>query len=221
MINYDVFEDWREKHSSQGGKLLIIPEIRSLCGDRTEYILDLYKKFSKIPLSDVEYFETCEATDNSMPYRDILEDASKIYHLSTTNIKFVPQLVHEPWRSNPWRAHPGSGRYAALARVGQPVPGVYTYFNEPGFIIPDGSVDLTDLPVEDIISHLSFGYVGEDIDFTTYSANGTTERDGEWKPDREFKYQWEFLRYTEGKFFTQHKHNWRQSAVELWLELND
>lgn len=220
MINYDVFEDWREQHSSQGGKLLIIPEIRSLCGDRTEYVLDLYKKFSKIPLSDVEYFAVSDATDNSMPHRDVLEDASKIYHLANSSIQFLPQLVHEPWRSKPWRAHPGSGRYTALCRINQPIPGVYIYFNEPAFNIPDYTIDITDLPVEDVISHLTFQHVDE-IDFTTYSANSENERDGEWKPNIQFKCDWKFLRYSEGKYFIQHKQNWRQSAVDLWLELND
>lgn len=220
MINYEVLMNWVEWHRYHGGRLVLIPDIREYVIHKPNQTPDMYREFAKLSREQVEQFSISEAWDNSMPDRNLMEDASKIWHLENQTITFLPQVLHEPWRGR-WRAHPGSGRYDVLCRRGGPVPGVYIYFNEPGYGLPQ-HVNLTELDLEDIVDNLCFEPT-EWIDFTSYPAFGdyAEERDGEWKPTYpEFFEHWEFLRWSEGRYFMDYKRDWRREAVDLWDYLN-
>jgi hypothetical protein len=47
-----------------------------------------------------------------------------------------------------------------------------------------------------------------------------TERDTEWDPTIVSTVNWEFIRYSEGKYFLEYKQAWRDYALDLWLLLN-
>lgn len=220
MINYEVLMNWQEWHRYHGGRFVVIPDIREYVVHDPERTPQLYKEFAKLSREQVEQFASASVLDNSMPNRNLLEDASKIWFLENEEITFLPQVVHEPWRER-WRAHPGSGRYDVLCRRGGAVPGVYIYFNEPGYGLPK-HINLTDMELEDIVDNLCFTPT-EWIDFTSYPAfsDYATERDGEWNPPLPTVFRdWEFLRWSEGRYFPDYKRSWRHVAVDLWDYLN-
>ena len=219
-INTDVLERWLENHRKLGGRLVIIPDIREFVVHDPNLTPNLYKKFASLSREQVEQFSLAEVFDNNMSDRHLMEDASKIWFLENEKITFLPQVVHEPWRDR-WRAHPGSGRYDVLCRRGGAVPGVYIYFNEPYYVLPD-HINLTNLELQDVIDNLCFTKI-EHMDFTSYPAfsNYARERDSEWDPpDLGLVRNWEFIRWSEGKYFPDYKLSWRLCAVDLWDYLN-
>lgn len=220
MINYNTLGEWRAHHRSLGGKIVVVPDIRGLVKHDPQHTGQLYDDFKKLSRSQVQEFVETDVHNNNLICRVLMEDASKIWFLENENINFLPQVVYEPWKTR-WRAHPGGGRYDVLCRRNDnPVPGVYIYFNEPDFLLPDHT-DLTDMTVEDIAHNLCFD-VPSEIDFTYYDAFSpyATERDGEWIPTMQPTKTWQFLRWSEGKYFSAYKKNWRSGALDLWDYLN-
>jgi hypothetical protein len=221
MINYEVLNNWIEFHRVHGGRFVRIPDIRKYVVHDPDQTPQLYKRFANLSREQVEQFARAEVLDNAMQDRNLMEDASKIWYLENETINFLPQVIHEPWRDR-WRAHPGSGRFDVLARRGGPVPGIYIYFNEPGYGLPKHQ-DLTFLELEDIVEQICFT-VPEHIDFVSYPAfsDYAEERDSEWKPVQPLAYPdyWEFIRWSEGRHFLNYKRQWRQCAVDLWDHLN-
>jgi|15BtaG_2_1085339.scaffolds.fasta_scaffold02331_9 hypothetical protein len=224
MINYEVLYNWLEYHRINGGRLCKIPNIREYVHHDPTATKKLYNDFKQnISLEQAEQFIVTNTFDNSMSDRTLLEDACKIFYLERQTIKFLPQVLHEPW-DNRWRAHPGSGRYDVLCRRNNdPIPGIYIYFNAPDYGLPR-HINLTNLDLEDIVAELCFGEIPT-IDFMTYPAfsSHAKERDAEWNPVISPEYivnDWEFLRYSEGMPFSTYKSEWRDCAVDLWEYLH-
>jgi hypothetical protein len=220
-INTAVLEQWMENHRKLGGRVFLVHDARALVGSPDQYVTTLYDSFKKLSFETVNEFVAAGVTDNTMPYRDVLEDGSKIHYLRQQirahKLAFCPQLLHEPWYGR-WRVHPGSGRYAAmwLENPTDWLRSIYIYFNEPGFRIPEGATDLQNPAA--FIEAITL--TASNIDFTTHLAFERSDRDTEWHPNITTDKGWQFLRYSEGEHFLSHKQAWRDTAVDLWLLLN-
>jgi hypothetical protein len=97
-----------------------------------KYVTELFDAFRSLPFDQVLEFSEAEVTDNGMPDREIMEDASKIHMLRDVyrhnEMLFNLQLLREPWYDR-WRVHPGSGRLAAQWLEGRrEIPGIYIHF---------------------------------------------------------------------------------------------
>ena len=209
---YKVYMDWKE---------ITHPE---------KYVDNLFKQYKALSFEDILAFSESEVTDNSMPNRDIMEDASKIHMLRhairNKEMLFRPQVLHEPWYDR-YRVHPGSGRAAALWLEGYDgLPGLYIHFNERCFTPPKDAYEL--LTVPEIQANIIFQKHAEP-DFESYDAFPkqkstcikTQDMDSEWHWHYIKTYRpWRFLRWSEGNNFLKHKYNWRTYAVDLWHELN-
>ena len=197
------------------------------------YIVKLLEQFKAIKEKYVINFINSDITDNYMDYGDTLEDASKIYYLTNEmvngDIKFNPQILHEPWHDR-YRIHPGSGRLAALWLCGYEMfKTIYIHFDEPCFVPPPNTIKL-DTHNNFILEAVTDGFtLMHPIEIQTYYAFPTEERDfletiskdREWDPDQvQTLLPWEFIRYSEGEpFITDYKPSWRQMSLGLWEEL--
>ena len=219
-----MFNRWLYDHKFFGGKIYRIPDVRKIVTDPMPAYYELCEKYRNVPLEEVELFVSTDVYDNNMPNRDILEDGSKIYHLTKNKIKFLPQLVHEPW-SDRWRVHPGSGRLVALWMQNKAIPAIYIYFNESDFEIPADAKDITYLSQSEIEQQLVFGKnFADEICWDIYPAFGPKShvKDAEWNPPGKFEWcdHWHFARYSEGTNFGKYKRAWRDDALEFWFSLN-
>lgn len=222
-INTDVLERWMENHRKLGGHVFLVHDTYALVGSPEQYITDLYDRFRQLPFETINEFMAAGVTDNTMQHRDVLEDASKIHYLRqmirTGKLSFRPQLLHEPWYDR-WRVHPGSGRYAAmwLENPTDWLRSIYIYFKESGFRIPDGATAISLDDPRAFIKAITLN--STDIDFTVHNAFERSARDTEWHPNITTDKGWQFLRYSEGANFIGYKQAWRDTALDLWLDLN-
>jgi len=221
---------WWKNHSLYKGEVYAVEMDWNDITNPEQYVDTLFKEYKQIPFEDILAFSESEVTDNSMPNREIMEDASKIHMLRhvirNKELQFVPQVLHEPWYDR-WRVHPGSGRSAALWLEGySTLPGIYIYFNEREFRIPSNSVKMN--CTEDFLDAIVLQKDTEP-DFETYDAfpkiykecNKTQDMDYEWHWHYIKTYRpWRFIRWSEGKSFLKHKYIWRSYAIDLWHELN-
>lgn len=226
--NISVLEDWWEQHHSFGGGVYIAYDRYTLSGGCQDYLEALQWKYDQISQEEKQLFASSETTDNSMKNRETLEDAAKITMLVNAfvqeKLNFHVQLVHEPWLDR-WRVHPGSGRYAAQWICGMLKPKlIYTHFNEPEFKIPPGGLKIKS--PDKFIEEIQFQNKDAEIDFQTYYAfptnsedeEYTKQRDGEWNPKISTDIPWQFLRYSEGKYFLDYKSNWREFVFDFNLD---
>lgn len=199
-----------------------------------QHIVSLLEKYRALAPEQVLQFSDSMVTDNEMPDRDILEDASKIYFLvqqiRVDSLIFVPQIIHEPWHHR-YRIHPGSGRAAAIWLSGfERFRTLYVHFNEPEFSPP--GIPLRLLSPEDLIRAalyepvLDYDY----FDFRTYYAfptepdhiAETQRKDSVWDHTQiQTMMPWEFIRFSEGDSFLTYKSEWRFEAWPMWMELQE
>lgn len=227
---------WFNSHHSIGGSLWDCRLPWDFLGSPEADLYDLFERYAKLDFEQIFEFSKSHVFDNDMPDRELMEDATKIYFLvqeiEHNNLKFNPQIVHEPWYDR-YRVHPGSGRLAAMwLSMFNNVRCLYTHFDEPGFEIPPYSTRIFDVEgvVETIIregrnktSNIEIYRAFPDQE-NKYEYTFTKKMDSEWEPERvKTDKDWEFLRYSEGKIFVKSKREWRTYAVELWdaLRLQD
>ena len=199
-----------------------------------EYIADLLTQYRALAPEQVLQFSDSMVTDNEMPYRDLMEDASKIYYLTqqleNEGLIFVPQIIHEPWHDR-YRIHPGSGRALAIWLAGyERFRTIYTHFNEPEFSPPGIALRISS-PQDLIRNAMHEPVLDQDFfDFETYYAfptdpvdiEKTVYKDSVWNYDRvQTMMPWEFIRFSEGHSFLTHKGEWRFESWQLWLELQE
>ena len=226
---YTKFNRWHLDHTARNGDLRYVTldwDQITHPGNYVDYLFDTYRR---LPFEDILAFSESEITDNTMPNREVLEDASKIHMLRdairNNNLIFTPQIVYEPWY-NRWRVHPGSGRAAAMWLEGyKSISGIYIHFNETQF------VDARDIGVQlDNVTFFDHVFMDKSVepDFEIYMAfpkiakecAKTQRMDLEWHWHYVHTYKpWKFIRWSEGKNFLKHKYNWRSYAVDLWHEL--
>jgi len=229
-LNYQNISTWFNNHVELGGSVYRSELTWDFLPSPEDDINNLFDKVKNVDFEDVLAFQEAEITDNSMPYRDVLEDCSKIFYLrdqiSNGNLIFNPQILHEPWHDR-YRVHPGSGRLAASWLSGVPhITCLYTHFDEPGFKIPPASIELRS--VDDIIDSILATNDDVTMDIETYTAfpistsdaQTTAIRDSEWEYDNiQTTTPWQFLRYSEGTNFLTYKHEWRSRIIEVWDSL--
>ena len=213
-LQIPFLNDWWDTHHALGGSVYTsdwpIQDLSSV-------LTPLLESFYALSFEEVLEFSEAPVTDNSMPNRNILEDASKIYYLvkeiKKTGLNFPPQLLHEPWAER-YRIHPGSGRLLAMFASGQKMMKViYIHFDEPGFTVPATGEIIKDA------TQLNAMVKQQNVDphYTSYAAfDGFALEDSEWKPTIATNKPWRFLRYSEGPEFLNYKVNWRKCAIDLW-----
>lgn len=195
-------------------------------------VIKLLEEYRKLDPSEVANFSTESITNNEMPHRHVLEDASKIFHLTreleSEGLIFNPQIIHEPWHAR-YRVHPGSGRTAALWLCGyERFKTIYTHFDEQGFVPPGITLRIHNW--QDMMRECMTNMVmsPEFVDIDTYYAFPqeridickTLGMDSEWGHDKMHPMMpWEFVRYSEGRDFLKYKKQWRRDAWMLWTEL--
>ena len=120
IIGPNIFINWFEKHKEMGGYVASSYVDWNILHSPLQDFIKLIEQYRRLPVEDVIAFQEASVTDNSMPYRNILEDGSKIFYLTQevefATLQFHPQIIHEPWY-NRYRVHPGSGRLIALCYV--------------------------------------------------------------------------------------------------------
>lgn len=227
IINPIVFDRWWENHHRHGGLVCTSYVDWDLLADPLPSIIQLLEDYRQVPLTDVMAFNDAHVFDNDMPYRNVLEDGSKILYLvgqvQFLELKFNPQLLHEPWYDR-YRVHPGSGRLQALWLCGyESIKTIYLHFNEPGFVIPEKSF-IIDTP-QKFYKECCIGVLPNSIDIEMYPAFPKTKITAELTKDMdsEWHYEnlngadhWNFIRYSEGRDFVQYKYDWRTFSLELW-----
>lgn len=224
--NISVLTDWWEQHHDFGGHVSLVYDRYNLVSVEN-YLAELQFQYDQISQEHKEHFLNSDVLDNSMPGRNILEDAAKISMLvhafKQEQMNFHVQLLQEPW-FNRWRVHPGSGRYAALWLCGYLMPKmIYTHFNEPEFKFPARSLKIQS--ADQFLQEIQFQTTG-DPDFQTYYAFPkdsqdvalTQERDGEWRPNISTDIPWQFIRYSEGKHFVEYKTHWRKYVMDFNID---
>lgn len=228
VIGPNMFVNWFNKHNEMGGYVASSYVDWNILHSPQRDFIKLIEAYRKIPLENVMSFQESNVTDNHMPYRNILEDGSKIYYLTqeveSNTLQFHPQIIHEPWY-NRYRVHPGSGRLVALWLCNiNHIKTIYTHFNEPMFCPPGKSfkIDSYNKFKQEI------GINASNIDFQIYEAfpkdnyniDKTTELDSEWHFQHvQTDKHWHFIRYSEGRNFLAYKNEWRTYATDFWYEL--
>lgn len=222
---------WWNSHHRSGGSVYLIKTDWCNVTHPEKYTTNLYNKFRSIPFENILKFSESEITDNSMPDREVMEDASKIHMLrnkiKNKSLHFLPQLIHEPWYSR-YRVHPGSGRAAAMWLEGiKSLSAIYIHFDEEEFKIPKG--DFTQITkISDFEESIIFQKPTLP-EYEIYEAFPTLRQQCALTQNMDFEWHWhylknkkswKFLRYSEGKNFLRHKYEWRSFAIDLWNNLN-
>ena len=137
-MRIDPFTKWLTKHQDMGGYVASAYVNWDILHDPGDDIVKLLEQFKDIPFDAVMEFAEAHTFDNDMGYRDVCEDASKLFFLTElvqfNELMYYPQIIHEPWH-NRYRVHPGSGRLQALWLCGyNHIKCIYTHFDEPEFI---------------------------------------------------------------------------------------
>ena len=220
--NSSTLNNWFKHHHTLGGSVHLVHDTIPLVGSPEPYLNNIINKFKSLPLESIVDFMESDLGDNSMHNRNIIEDAAKIYYLSqeieNNNLLFKTQLLHEPWLDR-YRAHPGSGRLASLWQHDPttPIESIYIHYDEKGFRIPANSNAITS--PEALLKEIVYKDTAT-VEFSVEPAMTLTKRDHEWTPNVETTKDWQFLRYSEGKYFLGYKQAWRDCALDYWLLLN-
>jgi hypothetical protein len=231
-LNYQNISTWFNNHVELGGSVYRSELTWDFLPSPEDDINNLFDKVKNVDFEDVLAFQEADVIDNNMPYREILEDSSKIFYLhqqiKQDNLIFNPQIIHEPWHSR-YRIHPGSGRLAALWLANKKtVTCLYTHFNEPMFQLPPNSNKIHN--IEGIFDCILSTDEKVEMSIETYEAFPTSEnekahtltRDSEWDWNNiETTREWQFLRYSEGRNFLEYKSNWRSDIVSVWEALQE
>ena len=113
----DTFDKWLKNHQNLGGFLASSYVDWNILHSPKDDIVSKLEDFRRVPFEAVMEFADAGITDNSMEYRDVMEDVSKIFYLCEliqhNELTYNPQILHEPWH-NRYRVHPGSGRLMSL-----------------------------------------------------------------------------------------------------------
>lgn len=225
--------DWWDIHHAMGGYVALCYVDWQVLHSPLQTLIELLERYRQLDPGVVQSFMRDQVTNNEMPDRDVLEDGSKIFHLTNEmgfdDIIFTPQILHEPWY-NRYRVHPGSGRLAALWLWGyERFKTIYTHFDEPGFQ-PPGVALRIHTPEELLMKCVSRVSNLARLDFETYYAFPTEsydkcitkQMDSVWEGEQvSTQLPWQFIRYSEGQRFLDYKRNWRLSAWALWTELQE
>ena len=226
--NISVLTDWWDKHHDLGGHVYYDYDRYTLDQCPKPYLEELAYKYSLVTDAEKEQFITSDVMDNSMPNREVMEDAAKIAMLVNAyreeQMNFHVQIIYEPWKDR-WRVHPGSGRYVAQWLCGVIMCKIiYIHFNEPGFKLLTRGIKIRS--PEDFVEHIQYQNKQAPIDFQTYRAFPTNKKDREWTQDRDSEWNptiktkkpWEFIRYSEGDHFLDYKADWRNYVFDFDLD---
>ena len=229
-MRIDPFTKWLTKHQDMGGYVASAYVNWDILHDPGDDIVKLLEQSKDIPFDAVMEFAEAHTFDNDMGYRDVCEDASKLFFLTElvqfNELMYYPQIIHEPWH-NRYRVHPGSGRLQALWLCGyNHIKCIYTHFDEPEFIPPGDCFEIKNKYQFDREIMLRPDLVK--WHFESYHAfpknkkqkEITKDRDREWNWSHiKTKKPWKFMRFSEGPSFAHHKQMWRSYAIDGWNDL--
>ena len=229
-MRVDPFTNWLQEHKSMGGYIASSYVDWNILHDPGDDIVKLLESFKDIPFEAVMEFTESHTFDNDMGYRDICEDASKLFFLTElvqfNELLYYPQIIHEPWFDR-YRVHPGSGRLQALWLCGyNSLKCIYTHFNEPGFIPPGDCFEIKDKRQFD--REIMLRPEKMKWHFEVYEAFPKDKQEQVWtkRRDREWEWHhtetdkpWKFMRFSEGPDFAHHKKMWRSYAIDGWEDL--
>ncbi len=229
-MRVDPFTNWLQEHKSMGGYIASSYVDWNILHDPGDDIVKLLESFKDIPFEAVMEFAESHTFDNDMGYRDICEDASKLFFLTElvqfNELLYYPQIIHEPWFDR-YRVHPGSGRLQALWLCGyNSLKCIYTHFNEPGFIPPGDCFEIKDKRQFD--REIMLRPEKMKWHFEVYEAFPKDKQEQIWtkRRDREWEWHhvktnnpWKFIRFSEGPDFAHHKKMWRSYAIDGWEDL--
>lgn len=234
FASHYMFKHWLTHHEKMGGYIASSYVGWDLLHSPMKDLVSKLEEYRQLPIEHVLAFQEEKITNNEMPYREILEDVSKIFYLAELiqydQLIFYPQIVHEPWH-NRYRVHPGSGRLMALWLCGfQTIKCIYTHFDEPGFAPPGESFRITSDISTSIPKEFTTPLMTRPITMhvDTYPAFPKLEveeiktrtMDSEWNWDHvKTDKPWNFMRFSEGNEFLQYKANWRSYAIDAWQDL--
>jgi hypothetical protein len=230
---FHTLDGWFDHHTKLGGWVGISFLDWNTLHNPLYNVVSMMEQYRALSIENVEQFCSASVTDNSIANRNVLEDASKIYYLLgeiiDDNLLYTPQVIHEPWHSR-YRIHPGSGRAVALWLHGvEQFKAIYTHFNEPEFVAPPKTIKLH--TVSELHKHLSYNNYNSMLamfgieSYSAFPKNSvqqqlTSNKDAEWNPiGIHTNNEWQFLVYSEGAQFLEHKMRWRGWALDLWEEL--
>ena len=230
FMRVDPFTKWLDKHQSMGGYVASSYVNWDILADPGDDIVKLLEQFKDLPFDAVMEFAEAHTFDNDMGYRDICEDASKLFFLTElvqfNELLYYPQIIHEPWFDR-YRVHPGSGRLQALWLCGyNSIKCIYTHFNEPEFIPPGDCFEIKNKWQFDKEIMLRPDVIK--WHFETYQAFPKDKQEQVWtkRRDREWEWDhiktdkpWNFIRFSEGPDFHHHKKLWRSYAIDGWQDL--
>jgi|TARA_R110000764_G_scaffold14058_1_gene40388 hypothetical protein len=226
-----MFNHWLTHHEKLGGYLATSYVGWDILHSPMNDIVAKLEEYKQLPIEHVLAFQEQEITNNSMPNREVMEDVSKIFYLSEiiqyNELKFYPQIVHEPWH-NRYRVHPGSGRLMALWLCGyQTIKCIYTHFDEPGFVAPGESFRIDGPAAQKEFMNPSM-LRPYSLHVDTYPAfpklendiikTKTMDSEWDWNHVKTNK-PWNFMRFSEGAEFLEYKESWRSYALDAWQDL--
>ena len=226
-----MFDHWLKNHQKLGGFLASSYVDWNILHSPLHDIVHKLEQFRQVPFDAVMDFSDAGITDNSMEYRDIVEDVSKIFYLcemiNYNELIFHPQILHEPWNKR-YRVHPGSGRLMSLWLCGyEKIKTIYIHFDEPGFQPPGDCFIIKDRATAQKEFHVNQA-LAKKLEVETYAAFPKTENDRirthaqdhewDWSHIHTDKF-WQFMRFSEGSTFLEHKNMWRSYAIDAWQDL--
>lgn len=235
MLQHHVdIRDWHLELTAMGGYTASCYVDWNVVHSPMNTVIEMLEELKQVEFRYIEAFAEADITDNSMPYRNLLEDISKIYYLvdeiQYDSLVFHPQILHEPWEDR-YRIHPGSGRAIAtwLCEYEQ-FRTIYTHFNEPCFKPPGHTIrhaDWKDFAKEIMFFDSLVGRSFRDININieVYSAFPVhvfeeavmLRKDPNWNPPIARSKPWKFINYSEGNFLN-YKRDWRVYAYTAWEE---
>ena len=226
MLQNTLIDKWWRNHKRFSGEVHLVRADWKLLGSPEKYIDNLFTEYRKLSLEQIMDFVRAEVTDNEMPYREILEDGSKIQYLRKEiqgpGLNFLPSLLHEPWLDR-YRIHPGSGRAAAMYLEGiKEFDCIYIHFEENNFAVPQQHTELDLDLFREKLNEKKKAYYETYFAFpkTAKDCAVTLNMDREWQWHHVKTYApWKFIRWSEGPDFLTYKQNWRNYAIDLWEEL--
>ncbi|SVB79281.1 uncharacterized protein METZ01_LOCUS232135, partial [marine metagenome] len=231
-----MFDHWLKNHQKLGGFLASSYVDWNLLHSPCKDIVKKLEEYKRIPFECIMEFADAKVTDNSMEYRDVMEDISKIFYLCEliqhNELTYNPQILHEPWH-NRYRVHPGSGRLMALWLCGyESIKTIYIHFDEPGFQPPGDCFIIKDRNTAHQEFHINPQMHGistrHKLQVETYAAFPKLE--AECIRTRDYDYEWDwshihtnkfwqFMRFSEGGEFLDYKNMWRSYAIDAWQDL--
>jgi len=226
-----MFDHWLTNHQKLGGFLASSYVDWNILHSPLYDIVKKLEEYRQLPFESVMSFADADLIDNNMEYRDVLEDVSKLFYLveaiQYNELTYNPQILHEPWHKR-YRVHPGSGRLMALWLCGfEKLKTIYIHFDEPGFQPPGDCFLIKDRRTAHKEFHVNPNSL-EKLQIETYPAFPKLDADcirthhydheWEWKHTYTNKF-WQFMRFSEGGKFLEHKNQWRSYAIDAWQDM--